>query len=158
MGLLYDAVMKGPPRWFIRGLFLFLVLCIGVQLGLWHERSKQMASAINAELAKKDAAMDRLKVALNDAQYDLEVERTKLRIILCESNVRHTGVWGDGGKSYGICQFQYATFKDLREEAGRPELRWKNRDDQLWLLDWALRHGYGGRWACYKKTTEVAKR
>jgi hypothetical protein len=79
------------------------------------------------------------------------VEQEKLEILLCESGIKHDGVWGDGGKSYGVAQFQKATFNDLKEKAGRPELRWKNRADQLWLLDWALRHGYGRYWSCYSK-------
>ena len=147
----YDVIMKGPPRWFVRGAVLLLVLVVGVQLGLWQERSKNTTEAIRAETAKQAMEIDRLKIALNEARFNVEIEREKFSILTCESNIRHKGIWGDGGKSYGIAQFQLATFKDLREKAGRPELRWKNRDDQIWLLDWALRNGYGRYWTCFQK-------
>lgn len=149
---IYDAVMKGPPKWFIRAVIILAILTIGVQVGLYKERSTQTARAIREQLAAKDRHIDELKIVLSAVHFDLEVEREKLSILTCESGIRHEGIWGDGGRSYGIAQFQYATFKDLRTQAGRPALAWKNMRDQLWLLDWALRHGYGRYWTCYGKT------
>lgn len=158
MGKICDMVMKGPPKWFVRMIVALVILALGIQIGLYRERSSQTAQAVRAELDKKDAQLDRLKIALNDALFDLAVEREKFEIVLCESGLKHEGIWGDGGRSYGIAQFQYATFRDLRGQAGRPDLRWKNRDDQLWLLDWALRHGYGRYWTCYKSSRELGVR
>jgi hypothetical protein len=146
---LYDAVMKGPPKWLIRATVMLGILTIGAQIGMYRERTKQTAQAIGVELGKKDALIDGYRAELNNARFDLDVEKQKLSIILCESGCKHTGVWGDGGKSYGIAQFKYKTFCELRTEAGLPALRWKNRDDQVRLLDWALRHGYGKYWTCY---------
>lgn len=105
-------------------------------------------------LKEKDAKasiqhVDSLLIQLNNEKFELALAKQKLHIIACESSGYHYGVWGDGGKSYGIAQFQLATFKELRAEAGRPELKWMNKADQLWLLDWALRHGYGKRWTCF---------
>ncbi len=153
----YDRIMKGPPKWFIRTIVTLFILAAGFQVGLYKERSTQTAQAIRLEFEKKEAQIDRLKIALNDTTFSLEVEREKLSILLCESGISHEGIWGDGGRSYGIAQFQFATFKDLRGQAGRPDLQWKRRDDQLWLLDWALRHGYGRYWTCYGKTLKVNK-
>ena len=121
---------------------LIVVLQLGMSLG-------RMALAEDLARVPGQPDIDRLRQQLAATQYDLEIEREKLNIILCESNVKHHGVWGDGGKSYGIAQFQYVTFNELRKEAGRPDLHWKDRDDQLWLLDWALRHGYGKYWSCF---------
>lgn len=148
---MYDAAMKGPPKWFVRLMFTLALVGVGVQIGLYKERSTQTAQAVRAMIANKDGEIDALKIALNHTVFDLLIEREKLSILLCESGIRHEGIWGDGGKSYGIAQFQLATFKDLRQQAGRPDLQWKRRDDQLWLLDWALRHGYGRYWTCYGK-------
>jgi hypothetical protein len=152
------AMIKPLPRWFRRAsvvltaiVIALIILVIGIQLGLWSERSTQSAQAIRAEFERKDAEIDKLKIIINDTQFALAVEEKKLEILLCESGIQHKDVWGDGGKSYGIAQFKFATFKELRKLAGRPELRWKNRDDQIWLLDWALRHGYGKYWTCYQK-------
>lgn len=148
---IYDVVMKGPPKWILRATFTLIVLTVGLQIGMYKERSTQTAEYIQGEFAKKNAETDKLKIAYNVVSFDLEVEKEKLSILLCESGIKHEGVWGDGGESYGIAQWQYATFKDLRELAGRPWLKWKNRDDQIWLLDWALRNGYGKYWTCYSK-------
>lgn len=144
------AIRQGPPKWFIRLVVILAVFVIGLQFGMYRQRSKETARTMKEELAWRDRAIDGLKIALSYSQYDASVEREKLQILTCESGLQHQGIWGDGGKSYGIAQFQYATFKDLRDQAGRPALRWKSRDDQLWLLDWALRHGYGKYWSCYK--------
>jgi hypothetical protein len=132
----------------ITALIVGLVL---VQAGI--ARGRALAAPSVSIQAYNQTLIDGLQRQLNEARFDAEVERQKLSIILCESDGKHVGTWGDGGRSYGIAQFQRATFNDLRKEAGRPDLRWKNRDDQLWLLDWALRHGYGDRWTCFKKAT-----
>jgi len=132
----------------IAGLIVVIVLAIILlQFGMYMGRT---ASAEVVEFTPRTGALDLLKQQLSETRLDLEVEREKLSIILCESGAIHHNVWGDGGKSYGICQFQKRTFYWMAELANKPELRWKRRDDQVWLLDWALRHGYGKYWACYK--------
>lgn len=78
-------------------------------------------------------------------------------VIDCESTWRH---YDDNGnilvgdkhlpiQAYGIAQFQIRTFKWLKDLAGRPELNWKVKDDQIWLLRWAIDNGYGDLWTCY---------
>ncbi len=147
---IYDAVMKGPPKWFIRFLIYTAVFAVAFNIGVFKVESRITEGAIEQRLKEKDAWIERLKLSLHQAEQDAELEREKLSILTCESGLRHEGIWGDGGKSYGIAQFQYATFKDLRTQAGRLDLRWKDMHDQLWLLDWALRNGYGRYWTCYK--------
>lgn len=156
---IYDAVMKGPPKWFIRFLIYTAVFMVAYNIGAFNIERRTSAAAIEQRLKEKDAWIERLKMSQHQAEMDAEIEREKLRILTCESGIRHEGIWGDGGRSYGIAQFQYPTFDDLRSQAGRPDLRWKNMNDQLWLLDWALRNGYGRYWTCYKgHKLEVVKR
>lgn len=78
-------------------------------------------------------------------------------VIACESTWRHYDANGRilvGDKhlpiqAYGIAQFQIRTFNWLKDLAGRPELSWKIKDDQIWLLRWAIDNGYGSLWSCY---------
>ncbi len=146
---IYDAVMKGPPKWFIRFLIYMVIFLVAYNIGAFNIERRTSTAAIEQRIKEKDTWIERIKMELRQAEQDAEIEREKLQILTCESGIRHEGIWGDGGKSYGIAQFQYATFKDLRTQAGRQDLRWKNMHDQLWLLDWALRNGYGRYWTCY---------
>ena len=88
------------------------------------------------------------------SKYDLSIEREKKKIIACESGGKHDGVWGDNRKAYGVAQFHRVLFDELKIKSKNPKLKWKNKEDQLWLLDWALRNGYSKKWSCssvYKK-------
>lgn len=79
------------------------------------------------------------------------------QVIECESKWKHyneNGYLLEGDqhlpiKAYGIAQFQKRTFVELKNKAGRPELRIENKDDQIWLLKWAIKNGYGYKWSCY---------
>ena len=71
-------------------------------------------------------------------------------IIECESSGRHN-VYGDKGKSYGLVQFQEATFNEFKRKAHMRKLQWRNPVHQLRLMIWMIDHGYGGRWTCYRK-------
>jgi hypothetical protein len=75
---------------------------------------------------------------------------TAISMIDCESSGRYNAV-GDDGKSFGIAQFQKATFNMLKAKAHMPELRWKNPIHQMRLMVWAVDHGYGHHWTCYSK-------
>lgn len=78
-------------------------------------------------------------------------------VVQCESGWNHYDKNGrilEGDKHleiqvYGIAQFQIRTFKWLKDLARRPELHWRNKDDQIWLLQWAIDNGYGDLWTCY---------
>jgi hypothetical protein len=90
---------------------------------------------------------------------DIAFETQKLQILKCESGYLHDNLWGAHGE-YGIGQFLYPTFRWMAELAGRPELKWKSKKDQLWLFDWALGNGYASHWTCADKTklAKVKKR
>lgn len=72
------------------------------------------------------------------------------KMIECESGGVHHGRWGDGGKSYGILQYQRPTFNKLKKKAGMAWLDYWNKEDQIVLAKWALQNGYGHHWTCYK--------
>lgn len=127
-------------------------LAIGAQLGLRDGRlleREQMA----AELAETRKLIDEVGGRLEL----LEKKALIRKIIGCESSSRHDGVWGDGGRSYGIAQFSRRTFRYLASKSGIGGLDWKSRDDQLALLGWALDNGYGRHWTCFNKI-QTAKR
>jgi hypothetical protein len=75
---------------------------------------------------------------------------TVINVIDCESSGRYNAI-GDSGKSYGIAQFQRATFNQLKRAARIPELSYKNPIHQMRLMVWAIDHGYGNNWTCYRK-------
>ncbi len=69
-------------------------------------------------------------------------------IISKESSFR-PGQWGDldkPHKTYGKAQFQRRTFYWMAQKAGLKSPDWKNEEQQVWLLKWALRNGYGKHW------------
>lgn len=72
------------------------------------------------------------------------------KIMTCESGRHHKGVWGDGGKAYGIAQFHEKTFYRFAKEAHLKNMHWKSRADQIVLLNWALDNGHANSWTCYK--------
>lgn len=75
-----------------------------------------------------------------------------INIIECESSGRHN-VYGkqDHGASYGIAQFRRETFYEFAKKAGMKKMRYVNPIHQLRVMNWALDHGYGNRWTCFRK-------
>jgi hypothetical protein len=91
-------------------------------------------------------------------QHDEAVRYITTNITFCESSNRHEETWGDGGAAYGVAQFHKPTFNWMKNLAGHPEYNWKSKDDQLKLLDWAIRNGYGKHWGtCYKRAVTTFK-
>lgn len=96
-------------------------------------------------------------ISQDDINYLLEQELGEKRlkeicdIVSCESNWKHEGVWGDNGKAYGIAQFWEGTFYWLAELAGLEKPNWKSKEQQLYLLNWALDNGHANNWTCYRK-------
>jgi hypothetical protein len=94
-------------------------------------------------------------VPINDS-----VDPVVHEILKCESEFIHEKNWGDCDGSgiknekhcqaFGWAQFHKNTFLWMKELAGMPELKWKSKKDQLWLLKWALRNNLGRHWTCYK--------
>lgn len=80
------------------------------------------------------------------------------KVVRCESSIKHRNVWGDGGASYGIAQFNRETFYRFAHEAKTAmkaahlwPANWFNQEHQMFLLGWGLDHGKGDSWTCYKK-------
>ncbi len=61
-------------------------------------------------------------------------------------------IWGDWGNSYSIAQFQWKTFDKWKKEAGMPELKYDQWQDQLKLQAWAWKQGktYRRAWTCWR--------
>jgi hypothetical protein len=114
----------------------------------------------NRAIASLQKKIDILQRKIGEVNEELKHREIVQKIIDCESSGRHEGIWGDGGRSYGIAQFQKMTFYSLAAKAlkspnppffrGRQRGDWKNREDQIKLLAWAVKNGYGNLWSCYK--------
>jgi hypothetical protein len=109
---------------------------------------EQQIILLKAENSKRESDLQGI---IKSLQYDLHVEKKKLEILSCESGFRHDGIFGDNGKSYGIAQFKQKTFVYLRGLSGNMKLKYMNKEDQKWLLDWAIRNGQVHNWTCAKK-------
>ncbi len=83
-------------------------------------------------------------------QADIKLKEQLYAVIMCESSGRHEGIWGDNGRSYGLTQLQKPTW-DYLSGIARIEGNWKNKQDQIRLLEWAVQNGYGDHWTCYRK-------
>jgi len=85
------------------------------------------------------------------AEVSQEYERLIIleKIIRAESSGRHQ-VWGANGE-FGICQFKPETFFFLAEKAGLPNPDWQNQAQQIALLNWSIRNGFGNHWSTFEK-------
>lgn len=131
---------------------VMLLFIIGVQFGIHKGKELQIEDfrlQISYMKNKLTNAEERIKV-MEERLKEAEHKKIVVAIIKCESDGRHN-VYGDGGRSYGIAQFQKATFHWLAGKSGMKGLKWKDRDDQIQLLTWAVRNNYGHLWTCYKK-------
>lgn len=75
-------------------------------------------------------------------------------LIQCESGGIHDK-WGDLNLEYpvyGILQYQERSFNFLAKKSGMKYLDWKNKHDQIWLLNWVIENEpkYLKWWSCYK--------
>lgn len=138
------------PRLLWRISLLLTLVIVLVQATMWQTR-KTEREAIARELAENGALIEEMRERLDALESEINIREEVEKIIECESGGRHDGVWGDGGRSYGIAQFQRRTFSYLAEKSGIEGLDWKDRDDQILLLRWSIDNGYGDLWTCYRK-------
>lgn len=75
------------------------------------------------------------------------------QIVVCESSSR-PNVCGDDGVSCGIAQFKRETFFSFAKKSGLKHPNYMDMTQQVFLLDWALNHGLGWNWTCYKIVTD----
>ena len=85
------------------------------------------------------------------ASQEIPISELAQKIIFCESGNRHDNIWGDNGKAYGIAQFWEGTFYGFAKKAGLQNADWKNKEQQIYLLEWALENNLGSHWTCLKK-------
>lgn len=122
-------------KWIFRIVLWWTIAIVLIQVGIWHGRR-----------------LERIcwEIALQEVSQEYEQLLLLERIIKLESGGRHEGVWGDEGKSYGIAQFQEKTFYWLAEKANIENPNWKDEWQQIILLAWAVKNGYGGLWTSVK--------
>ena len=75
------------------------------------------------------------------------------KIIKCESSYT-PNVYGDNGLAWSVGQFHEESFYRMRQagiKAGEPfiYLDYRNAQDQITLLTWAVHHGFASEWSCY---------
>ena len=70
------------------------------------------------------------------------------KVIQCESEGKVTAM-GDGGRSYGIAQFQKETFLRMEKKLGE-DLNYDSAYDQIKLLSFAISEGWGNEWTTYR--------
>jgi hypothetical protein len=102
-----------------------------------------------AEIEDLKAEQEILEDKYQEAIKLCKNEKQIKQILTCESGNKHEGVFGDGGKSYGIAQFQETTFNWLAEKSNIKGLYRLSLEDQVLLLKWSLDNGYGYLWSCY---------
>lgn len=132
--------------WFVGVGLIFIV---GVQFGI-HKGKHLQIEDFKLQIAKMKNELTEVEVKIEVLEERLKEAKIISKIIQCESSGRHN-IYGDGGRSFGIAQFQKATFYWLAGKSGLKGLKWKDRDDQIKLLTWAVQNNHGHLWSCYKK-------
>lgn len=122
-------------KWIIKLVVVWVIALILVQIGILHGRKVERAEW----------------QARRQIEADILFVRVLEEIIQRESSGRHDEVWGDEGKSYGIAQFQERTFYWLAEKASLQDPDWKDESQQIALLAWAVKNGYGGLWTSVRQ-------
>lgn len=93
-------------------------------------------------------------IKAQEIQQEKVYESIVENITYCESRDIHDRTSWAG--AYGRAQFMERTFNWMKGLAGKSELQWRDEEDQMWLLNWAVRKGYGSHWqTCYRQA--VAK-
>ena len=87
--------------------------------------------------------------ALNEVSTEYQTLDILEGIIVAESSGRHD-VWGKDGER-GICQFKKSTFYWMAEKARLENPDWKDQTQQIYLLNFAIRNGWGKLWTTYPK-------
>lgn len=74
-----------------------------------------------------------------------------MKSIECESQFNQFAV-GDHGAARNVAQFHKPTFLWLQKLAGPDyaDLKYEDAKAQITLMAWAIKHGYGDQWTCYR--------
>ena len=132
----------------IIGLFIVIAVVAFTYGILWGwQNAEDRAEANRFKAAIIHHNLERVQ---RQIQAEIKLQEQILEIIMCESSGKHKDVWGDNRESYGIAQFQKPTWDYLSGLAGI-EGDWKDKQDQIALLKWAIQNGHGKHWTCYRK-------
>lgn len=76
----------------------------------------------------------------------------EVKTIECESQFNQFAV-GDHGKARSVAQFHEPTFDYFKKLAGPAyaDLKYTDAKDQITLMAWAIKHGHGNDWSCYRR-------
>ncbi len=161
-------------RWLDRFVTGFMLVVIGAMMGLvWsHIQIQEHKEAMSNEQRAMSNELKEAERKLAEMEEEIEHQKLIKSIAMCESSLRHDGIWGDGGKSYGLFQFQRRTFywlagkisneqRAMSNEDNPPnppllrgnKWKWKDARHQYVVASWAIKNGYGDLWTCYKKLT-----
>lgn len=89
--------------------------------------------------------------ALVEVSQEYQTLDTLEKIIVAESSGRHEGIYGRAGE-YGLAQFTPGTFFWLADKMGLESPDWKSWEDQVVILNWAIRNGYASKhWSTYRQ-------
>jgi hypothetical protein len=103
----------------------------------------------------KDIGVPKGKAQLRAEQKAIFYSTLVSQITYCESRGFNDRVGKLGEK--GVAQFKKKTFNWMKALANRPDLKWLDAEDQKWLLEWAVRNGYGNHWkTCYNRALPKA--
>jgi len=132
--------LQGLSKWekrIMKLVLLWIPLAIVlVQIGIFHGRKLERNCWENA---------------LEEVNHEYEQLLLLERIIKLESNGKHEGIWGDNGRSYGLAQFSADTFFWLAEKMGLENPDWTSWQDQIVVLNYAVRSGFGKHWSTFEK-------
>ena len=89
-----------------------------------------------------------------------DVPEETIKYILQHESEYTVEIYGDHGLAYGPAQFHEEAFNRMKKNAmkgGKPfyYLKYKNPSDQVTLLGWALKNGYGPEWTTYRMYKHV---
>jgi hypothetical protein len=146
-------------------LIIALLLITGIGIGLAIQKNCEpirklndnVLTAFNSSLQIKEQTMGLVMFDLTEeVEVVTKTDAIVENIIQCES--QNQMVWGDLNyyekgvniRSYGVAQFQERTFNYLKGLANADQLNFYDRDDQVYLLKWAIENGYGYLWSCYR--------
>lgn len=122
--------------------FIFMSVCIMLVIQMIPSRT------IEIEIPKPLTPRELISKVANEFGVNIALAT---EVAMCESSLRHDGVYGDGKKAYGLYQFHKQTFDLFKEKSGMKDLNYENMEDQTKLAMWAFKNGYGSHWTCYKK-------
>lgn len=137
----------------IIGVFIVIALAYFAYGIVWAWQGAEARREGSVAGGQWSVAIQRAEALEAEIKEEADRKDLVLAILECESSSR-PNVYGDGGKSYGIAQVQKRTWDYLAPLAGIKG-DWKDPENQVALLDWAIQNGYGDNWTCYRKIKGV---